>query len=101
MNIIHVNGLASFARRYKASQIEETAGGTGVIGTIMDKISGCRVAFDVAGKSTPCIIHICLDHEIIDTDDTESRHDEESRLLSCVRENLAGIYQEVESVDFG
>ena len=42
--------------------------------------AGIRAAFTVARRSTPCIVHIRLDQEIIDTDDTEARHDEESRL---------------------
>ena len=99
MNILHVDGLVSFAHRYKATQLEETAGGASIVGTILDKIAGIRAAFTVARRSTPCIVHIRLDQEIIDTDDTEARHDEESRLLSCLREASLDVYKEMEGVD--
>ena len=40
MNILHVDGLVSFAHRYKATQLEETARGASIAGTILDKIAG-------------------------------------------------------------
>ncbi len=103
MNILHVGGLASFAYRYKKVQIDDPGGGGvpvgGVVGSILDKIAGIRSAFAVARKSAPCIVHFCLDQEIIDTDDAEARHDEENRLLSSFQDAFKEAIADMEGCD--
>ena len=97
MNIIHVDGLASFAHRYKTLQLGETKGS--IVGSIMDKIDGIQAAFAIGRRCTPCILHFCFDEEIIATDDVDARHDEERRLLACIREELSDIYNVVKGFD--
>jgi peroxin-6 len=92
-NIIHICGLASFAYNLKSSEFEGV-GQRNVIGSISDKILGLQLALKMAQRSSPCILHICLDEEISDTDDIESRHDEENRLLSSLREGISHSYSE-------
>lgn len=97
-NIVHISGLASFAFNSKSSDVE--GGKRSVVGSISDKILGMKLALKAASKSSPCILHICLDGEISDTDDIESRHDEENRLLSCLQEGIIRSYSEFRVGDF-
>ena len=91
-NIIHISGLASFAFNLKSSDVE--GGNRSVVGSISDKILGLKLALKIARRSFPCILHICLEGEISDTDDIDSRHDEENRFLSCLREGMMRSYCE-------
>ncbi len=90
MNIIQIDGLAalSFRQKMHNQDSEDSSQAPSIIGALGDKLDGLKSAFEMARMSAPCIIRICLDDEIIQTDDIESRHDEESRILSCIREEI-------------
>lgn len=78
MNIVHISGLSAFTALNSLHQSNKN-----VTGSLIDKMSGVEEISNVTKNIAPCLLHICLDGEIIVTDDEGSRHDEETRLLSC------------------
>uniref|UniRef100_A0A7S3PVE6 AAA+ ATPase domain-containing protein n=1 Tax=Chaetoceros debilis TaxID=122233 RepID=A0A7S3PVE6_9STRA len=94
MNIIHINGLSAFGfrqKRFLDSKMQQN-----IVGAMGDKISGLKLAFDVVRNTAPCIVNICLDDEIVNTDDMESRQDEENRILCCIREEINATKEAVQ-----
>ena len=91
MNVIHINGLSAFLfrqRLYQNSNNNYNNNNININGTIIDKINAIKLACRIARKSSPCILNICLDDEIVKHDNNEISFDEENRLLSIIKEEL-------------
>lgn len=95
MNIFHVTGLACFGFHYKVLSGDNHK--RNVVGSISDKISGLKAAFQIALKSLPCIVHVAFDGEI-EADDISIKHDEEQRIVSCLQHELSNAYSQLEDV---
>jgi len=96
MNVIHIDGLAAFFFRQKSYRTE---GSFTITGSILDKLEGLKLSFEIARKSSPCILHINLDGELYHGEDEGSRHDAENRILSLIKEELSRSYLIKSSVE--
>lgn len=104
MNVIHIHGLSAFLfrqRMYTSSNDKKKNNNINlnITGTIIDKINGVKVACEIARKTSPCLLHICLNRELVTYDNDDASFDEENRLLSIMKEQLMESMQHVIIVD--
>lgn len=90
MNILHIDGLAAFLFRQQAySNNKNPDKSKSITGSIPDKLAGLKLAFEIAYKASPCLLHINnFDKELFEHEDEEIRDDEENRFLSTMKEQL-------------
>jgi len=88
MNILHIDGLAAFLFRQRLYSNVKSDKSKIITGSIHDKLAGIKVAFDVASKASPCLLHINLENELFEHDDQEMCDDQENRLLSTIKQQL-------------
>ncbi len=90
MNILHIDGLAAFLFRQQAySNNKNREKSKNITGSIPDKLAGLKLAFEIAYKASPCLLHLNnFDKELFDHEDEEIRDDEENRFVSTIKEQL-------------